>query len=284
MKELPSGLAMALILISQTSLTLAQDTPAPQANSVGSELAKAVRSALGSALHLSGKISKEESGGDAFTGIQVIGAGSGPDAYAGPIEISRDAKGEVCVISKGKLPGIAVLDDGAKRVVQTLSDGDPVGVEPSVSELLALLDPEALAKAVEAANWSEDTSAAGERGHRASLSLRILRAAHSEGPMGRFQARAKSLNAFLVRDAAGALSLMRFRVTRTDPMASIRRQAMDSASGGGAVTLNASDVDTSEEEDGATTVYEVKADGGSASIELTTTRDFLRTQLARSKN
>jgi hypothetical protein len=237
-----------------------QETPPLQPEAA--ELARVLREAVKPAgVHLFGSVSErtnEESGG-----ALVMGVGGAGSKYAGDIDVWRTSKNELFVLSKKRLPELAIYDDGDQLIVRTTSGDEALDASQTSMDLAALLDFAALQKAVEgmaSASGKPKVVRTGGNGEperfECELSTRFIKSAGGVANMA--MPKVVRIEARFTLDDKGALAGMRFAVVRSDPFAQIRRNALEGG-GGGTVVVDPSDL--GEAEEGPSNVYELRIDG-----------------------
>jgi hypothetical protein len=191
-------------------------------------------------------------------GVMVLGAGTGDPPFEGAIEVLLSEREELLIASARSLPEVVVYDDGERLLVRTTVEDEPVGAGQLANDLVSLLDLASLAAQVEKAARVEAGPAAadGSRSAEVELSPRSVRA-QNRGMLGLLAPKILRVRARFELDARGAIRGLRFAVTRTDPMAGVRRRALDGAlAGGGNLAFEGGDLG---DEEGATSVYELRA-------------------------
>lgn len=207
---------------------------------------------------------EEESGGGAH--VMVIGAGGGSagTAFSGAVEIARTPKGELLIASKSKLPGFAALETGERSVTTTTFESDPVDPSVVVGDLAAVLSQDELVKAAQTSTSlaSKTDETAGTTRWTFALPKRLAKSSGGDGPLAFTKPRVKALKAAVTTGKDGAVTILKISVTRTDPMARVKKRAMESG-GGGTATIGADDM--GGDEDGATAVYTLRPAAGEMS-------------------
>jgi hypothetical protein len=252
------------------SSTVQQDASNPGA----AELSRALR-ALSAAeiVHFTGYVSAQSSGGDFGGSVMMVHAGGDSGKkFAGAIEIVRSKKDETCLISKSKLPELILFDDGARTLVRTTVEDEPITTAELAPDVSALLDLERLAEAIEKAGAKKHDDAPR---FTCELPARFVKSgggglARSIGP------KVMRVELEVTLDDAGAPAALKFHVTRSDPFAGITRRALES--GGGA--FSAGGADLTDDEEGPTSTYEIHVakDAPSARLQnaLTAMREVAR--------
>jgi hypothetical protein len=244
---------------------LIQDKPvsdAPAADPHVAMLAKLLNeTAKTSSLHFAGSVAEraaESSNGNmAFV---MGGPGSGAK-FKGDIDAWRTAKKELFVLSKKRLPEMAMLDDGMQPVVRTTCADEPLDVTQACTDLTALLDLAALAKSVESIKSTAEKPEiewSGRPGEAQAVACELPSRFIKSGAGAMQMAMPKILRieARFTIDAKGTLVGMQFDVVRSDPFGQIRRNAVEGG-GSSAVVVHPGDLG---DEEGTTSVYELQLD------------------------
>jgi hypothetical protein len=244
----------------------------PNAGTV--ELARAVR-ALGNAevVHFSGYVSERTNDEGQSGAVMVLhGGGDGAKKFSGAIELVHTKKDELCLISKSKLPEVILYDDGMRTLVRTTVEDEPTSTADIALDMTALLEPKRLADAIEKAGAKKH-----DDGPRFTCELPARLVKNGGGLASSFGPKVMRVDAEITLDEAGAVATMKLDVTRSDPFAGVTRRAIQGG-GGGAISVGTSEL--SDDEVGATSVYEihVEKDAPSARMQsaLTAMREVAR--------
>lgn len=209
-------------------------------------------------------IRNPEDSGSSGAHVMVLGAGAGGPPFTGGLELERTAKGELFIVSRSKLPGFAIIDDGERAIVSTTFENEPPDTSAVIGDLTALLNLDELVRAGATAPAPQKDAATGATTWTFQFPKRLLKSAAS-GPIAMAQPRVKAASAAVAVGRDGSVVSLRFSVTRTDPMASIKRRAMEHAADGGSCTSLAGADDMGGDEEGATSVYSLKPATGEPS-------------------
>jgi len=207
---------------------------------------------------------EDESGGGAQ--VMVIGAGgSGATPFTGGVEIVRTPKGELLIASKSKLPGFATLETGERSVTSTTFESEAIDPSVVVGDLTAVLSRDELVKAAQTSTslTSKSDETAGTTRWTFPLPKRLARSSGGDGPLAFTKPRVKALKATVTTGKDGAVTTLKISVTRTDPMARVKKRAMEQTGGGGTAAIGAEDM--GGDEDGATAVYTLRPAAGEMS-------------------
>jgi hypothetical protein len=246
------------------------------------ELARVLREAARpDGFHMFGSVSerKSEEGG----GAMVMGVGGAGSKYSGDIDAWRTSKDELFVLTRKRLPELAIYDDGDQLIVRTTCGDDALDASQTSTDLAALLDLGALQKTVEGMATAEGkpkvvrSRVEGElERFECELPPRFIKSAGGMANMA--MPKVMRIEARFMLDDKGRLAGMRFAVVRSDPFAQIRRNALDGA-GSGPVVVNPTDL--GEAEEGPSNVYELFIDGQAPHKRAQSVLDSLR-EAARS--
>src|SRR5205085_2301642 len=112
-----------------------------------------------------------------------------------------------------------------------------------VGDLTAMLNLDELLKASASASSSTDATS-GATTWKLALPKRLLKASSGSAPLAVMQPRIKAASATVVVSREGVATSLKVSVMRTDPMAGIKRRAMEQAAegGGGAIAAGAEDM------------------------------------------
>ncbi len=263
--------AIYIICVLAASSAVAQEQPTADTRPVNvladsGVVAKAVRAAFGGPVRFGGKVivakpeaDEDESGGVMFAGPPGMGGES--NEFEGAFEFLRTDKGETLAASVGVLPVLGVFDDGKDVFVHSVAkSGKAPGAARFSKMLLPLVKGDALAKAVEQSVWKAVPADDGATTYTGSLPKSLLGASESPaGPGGMMMFGAPSVRsiaaAFTVAKV-GRLTAASFGVTRSDPMAAIRKLAAEQAESG-SVQISPEDLQNMEEVDGDTVTFEL---------------------------
>ena len=197
-------------------------------------------------------------------GTRVIvggpGGGGGGETFEGELDIWRTRNREWVITTPESLPGLAIFDDGDRLISRSTFEDQAYDVGRLHNDLLALLDLENVAKKLDRVSFEVETSESGETTLIGELPKRLIRS--SGGAMAMMAPTVLRIEAKFVLDANQQLASAVFGVVRNDPMAAIRRQAMEGSSNG-EVRMRFSPDDMPEEskEEGNTSMYEIRVLG-----------------------
>ncbi len=263
--------AIYMLCVLAASSSVAQDKPAADTRPVNvladsGVVAKAVRAAFGGPARFGGKVrvakpeaDEDDGGGVMFAGPPGMGGES--TEFEGAFEFLRTDKGETLAASVGILPVLGVFDDGKDLFVHTVAKaGKAPGAARFSKMLLPLVRGDALSKAVEKAVWKAAPADDGGTTYTGSLPKSLLGASETPaGPGGMMMFGAPSVRsiaaAFTVAKD-GRLVAASYAVTRSDPMAAIRKLAAEQGESG-SVQISTDDIENMEEVDGDTVTFEL---------------------------
>lgn len=263
---LPLACAMGLRTTQAQDSGAAQDS-AKDAESPATLLSKALGAKAAERVVLTGKITdrtEQEDGGGMRAMMVIAGRGKKGTKIFGKIEAEVRGR-EVFVCSQQGMPGAAAMSMGRKVLVQKTEDAEkPVDAGALANDAIYLLDLRRLSKEVARAERRAKegkknvikVKTAEDGTHTIRLPLRSSMLPEPEGGMAgmsMMQPKVMSIDARFVLAADGALRSMRLTVTRSDPMAAIRKRAMQ---GGGRIEISdPSDLEDDDPEEGAKTEY-----------------------------
>jgi hypothetical protein len=232
----------------------------------GATLATAVRALDAQpVLYLVGDVAEHarESEGESRGGAQVIVRGGGDDtpAFRGAIEVLRTDRKELLIASMRALPEVVVFDDGAHQLVRTTIDDEPVSARRLANDLASLLDLGRLASQLEKTTQLAAGTPAfdGSRGVDCELPARTVRA-QGQGMLALMEPKVLAVRAHFDLDGHGAILGLELSVVRSDPMAHMRRNALQNASNGSSTTTVTSFAphEGDDAEEGTTSVYRLR--------------------------
>lgn len=175
---------------------------------------------------------EEDSGG--MGGIMIMGGGgpAGVD-FEGDIAIWRTADKELVVASTEALPGLAYYTNGDREITQINFDDEPFKTANVTGDLASLFDTSRL---IDAAMNGEFTTERIEEQNalrfKGILSKKIIKSAGG-GQLGFMAPKVLRVEVEFCVGPNKTVDKAVFTVVRTDPMAAMKRQAME---GGGRVT------------------------------------------------
>lgn len=264
--------ALLIVCVLTASSSVAQDSPAADTRPVNvladsGAVAKAVRAAFGGTARFGGKVVvvKSEDGADEggrFMFGGPPGMGGEANEFEGAFELLRTDKGETLAVSVGVLPVLGVFDDGKDVFVHSVHKANKApGAGRFAKMLLPLVKGEALAKAVEKAVWKAAAAEDGATLYSGSLPKSLVGGGSEApgGPGGMMMfgtPSVRSLAATFTVAKDGRLIAATFGVTRSDPMAAIRKMAAERAESG-SVQISPDDLQDMEEVDGDTVTFEL---------------------------
>ncbi len=209
------------------------------------------------------------------------GAGSGPK-FKGDVDAWRTSKNELFLLSKKRLPEMALLDDGVQPIVRTTCADAQIDVSQACTDLTTLLDLGGVAKSLESMAAAADKPVvewSGTKGETQTVACelpsRFIKS--GAGMMQMAMPKILRIEARFTIDPKGALAGMRFDVVRSDPFGEIRRTAV-AGGGSNARVVQPSDLGS---EEGATSVYELHLDAQAPDKHAQSVLDSMR-ETARS--
>lgn len=249
-------LAALVVLLALPAAAQVPDAPETKSEPTPAEAAADAVAALATAqsLAFAGKIDElpADDGGGGGAVIIMGGGGSG-QPFTGRFRVLRSGV-ETVIASERKLPGVTSFDDGDRTVVRATYEETPIDAARLTGELPQLLDFRRLAGAVRRSkSVKSKQNGDGSLVYTIELSKRFV--AGASGVKAMMSPRILSLGARVTADANGRVTALRFTVLRSDPMAGVRRRALEGDYGGGAVTMTAGE--EGEDEPGDTTVFEL---------------------------
>jgi hypothetical protein len=254
-----------------------ESRPSP-ADKDPAEVRKALTALLDAkGFRLSGDASSRNPEDDAggITQVMVLGSGSAGTPFSGGIEVQRTAKGDLFLMSKSRLPGFAAFDDGERAIVSSTYENDPPDTSTVVGDLTSLLKLDELLKAAGSGASSKTDAESGATTWTFPLPKRLVKSTGG-GPLAVTQPRVKSAHATVVVSRDCVATSLTLAVTRTDPLARIRRRAIEQASEGEGGTMAASPEDLGGDDDGATARYTLKPATAEPSKRMTSELERLR--------
>lgn len=227
---------LALALLPKPQTPEAKSPPvAEQASAVDAKLAASLAASVraldaGRGLYLVGAVREAkpaEAEDDDRGGMQIMIGGVGEEVgepYHGGLEVLLTEKKELLLASMGSLPEVVVYSDGVHRLVRTTIAEKNVSTRRMTDDLGSLLGFAELATKIEACTRLSASAPAadGARSFECELSPRAIRADDEAGPMA---PKVLAVTARIELDAKGAVASMEFSVTRSDPIAGLRRGA-----------------------------------------------------------
>jgi hypothetical protein len=161
-----------------------------------------------------------------FTGTVVHWEPERRGELEGAFELIRTEKGERLVASCGRLPLVAVFDDGDRRLVHTvhhavhdvLQSGEPTSASRFTKLLLPLWEVEAVASAAEKRTWRKEADYWGAWSYSGTLPAAMLHTGEDGVPMSD-RPKVTLIDARFVVGADGRLLAAKFAVLRSDPSA-----------------------------------------------------------------
>ncbi len=255
---------IAIGLLFGPAPALAQDEDAAAANEVAKLYKQVLLGALGKlrdggAFHYEGSVAismpEDDSGG--FGAMMVMGGG-GPDMvdFEGAIEVWRTAERELVVASAEALPGMAFYTNGDREITQINFDEEPFDTADVTNDLASLLNTDRLMDAVMKGEF--ETERIDEKQallFRGTLSKEVIKSAGGD----QFAFMSPQVLRVEVEFRVGPekrIDAALFKVVRTDPMAALKRQAME---GGGTVTSMGMPEASTEE--GKSLIYSLERSG-----------------------
>jgi hypothetical protein len=239
---------------------IAQEKPAsdPHATQLAHVLSDTAKKG---SLHFTGNVAEHAAEKGDGGGAIMVGAGGSGTKFSGDLDAWRTAKNELFVLSKKRLPELALFDDGVQPIVRTTYGDENIDVSQAVGDLTALLDLAAMSKTVEALGSAANKPAiewSGGPGEVQTVACELPTRFIKRGSGMAQMAMPKVLRivARFTIDAKGALAAMTFDVVRSDPFGQIRRNALQGG-GSSALVVNPSDLGN---EEGPTSVYTLQVD------------------------
>jgi hypothetical protein len=142
--------------------------------------------------------------------------------FEGRVEACRAADGAVVVVSEAELPGFSLYVREGRAVERTTFEEDRFSLEQLRAELVALLDPKALAQRVFDGKLEPRVDeATGDVTFHGKVAREIVPPA--DGPMAFMQGRVLDAEATLVVGKDGRLRTAKVKITRSDPMREMMR-------------------------------------------------------------
>ena len=118
---------------------LIQDKPAGAATNPDPHVAMLAKllneTAKASPLHFSGSVAEHAAESTSGNMAFVMGGPGSGAKFKGDIDAWRTAKKELFVLSKKRLPEMAMLDDGVQPIVRTTCADEPVDVSQACTDL-----------------------------------------------------------------------------------------------------------------------------------------------------
>jgi len=205
----------------------AQEAPKP--NQPPAPLVQALEALAAQEAAFCGSVRVHEDTGPNGSTVQVITAGtSNAKPYIGPIDLLRTAKGELLLVSRPRLPGFVIYDDGIRTIHQVLHEGTQPGLSELAGDLLSLVDVRRLLHFVGRSEWETiEEQATGHTRYEGELPVRIISSREPGGVLGgMMRAKVLATTAVFRLDGDGHIVKVRFRVTRSDPTAALRERAL----------------------------------------------------------
>lgn len=243
------------------------ESEAPAEKSPMTVLSDALAKAAKGKVTLSGKLVDRSENGGAGAGAMVVigGMGGKKNKFFGKFEAQVQGR-QVFVCTEKALPGISAMRLGRKTLVRkTESSKDPIDAGYLSSDALQLLDFQRLSKevaraerrAAEGKKKRFKVKSADDGSHTLNVAIRTSMLAspgNDDNPMASMmRPKILGIDAEFALDAKGQLRSMRLTVTRSDPMAAIRKRAM--AGGGQLEISDPSDLEDDDPEEGAKTEF-----------------------------
>jgi len=213
----------ALFFIFNVTVLHADDSASPAAKR---ELAAALKKMAGDDLMLRGSVAEEDPPspklgvGGRIVSVAVV-SGSMPP-YEGKLEVWRNTGGETTIMSRSRLPGFGVYDDGSRTLSTITFEGTPFAVSQTGSEIAQLLDLAKLQKIVSRADEISATRADGKTVYRCSLSSRLLRVTDT-GAASMYAPKVLRIESAFTLNENGDVVAIEFSVVRNDPIDDIMR-------------------------------------------------------------
>ena len=183
--------------------------------------------------HFQGSIKRPKAEGGGMTQTIILGAGNS-NPFNGDFELWRgdEENEEMVVVSKKFAPGFGIYVSDETTVTETRSvDDEPAKDVAGVRRVCeALLDARRLSKWFKKAQWERTSQSEDASTWQASVSRRIVPPS-TQGMPGVPGARITEATATLTLSGM-RISEIQIRVSETDPMAEMQRQAMRSGAPG----------------------------------------------------
>ena len=260
-----TALALLAPLLAQDPVPETAPAAATEAPDPAAQAAAALRAVDSTAFQFTGAVSRKQAkaeDGPAGLGVAIMvgsSATGGGEPFKGAFVGHRyDGEDDVIVCSEKRLPGFRAWL-GARKIIETLSDGGATNAQGPLNELSSLLDFGRFQRYVKRAEWKATPGPDGTTTLRAELPGKVIETEDSNG-MGRamrFGNKVLRVETELVVDAEGWLQAATYSIVRNDPMAAIREQIVQGG-GGGNVAFTFDGTEDGEPADGEVTTWNLK--------------------------
>ncbi len=204
---------------------------------------------------LTGKVSSKEPDSSAGASVLVFTAGQSGEEFKGDMEAWRTDQGELLLVSRDALPGMAVYEKGERLLVTTTHEEEPIAAREVSADLTSLLKLDRVVASLESAKVQSEADPSGKSVFRAALPARLVRSA-TMGASAMIEPKVLRIEAVFTLDAKKNLESVRFSVLRSDPFSGMRERALSGGLESGTVTMSGGE-DLSGNAEGKTSVYEL---------------------------